>query len=60
LAGRTGIIIAHHLGTVERVDEIMVLQDGRVLEHGERAKLAADSDSRFARLLAAGLEGVMV
>jgi ATP-binding cassette, subfamily B, bacterial len=60
LTGRTGIIIAHHLGTVERVDEIMVLQDGRVLEHGERAKLAADADSRFARLLAAGLEGVMV
>ena len=60
LAGRTGIIIAHHLGTVERVDEIMVLQEGRVIEHGERVQLIADPKSRFARLLAAGLEGVMV
>ncbi|HWQ11349.1 MAG TPA: ABC transporter ATP-binding protein [Roseiflexaceae bacterium] len=59
LAGRTGIIIAHRLRTVQRADEIMVLERGRVIEHGERARLAADPASRFAQLLAAGMEEVL-
>lgn len=55
LAGRTAIIIAHRLGTVERADEIMVLDAGHLVEHGPYATLAADSSSRFAQLLRAGL-----
>ena len=30
LRGRTAIIIAHRLGTVQRADEIMILEDGRM------------------------------
>jgi ABC-type multidrug transport system fused ATPase/permease subunit len=56
LRGRTGIIIAHHLATVQRVDEILILEEGRVLEQGERQALLADRDSRFSQLLALGLE----
>lgn len=56
LENRTGIIVAHRLGSVKRVDEIMILQDGQVAEHGARAALAADPESRFAGLLRAGLE----
>ena len=56
LRGRTGLIIAHHLATVQRVDEIMILDGGRILEHGPRTALAADPDSRLAQLLAVGLE----
>jgi len=56
LEGRTGIIIAHRLGTVQRVDDIMILQDGAVREHGARAELVADEDSRFSQLLRTGLE----
>jgi ABC-type multidrug transport system fused ATPase/permease subunit len=59
LAGRSGIIIAHRLRTVQRADEILILEQGRVAEHGPRARLAADPDSRFARLLAAGMEEVL-
>jgi ABC-type multidrug transport system fused ATPase/permease subunit len=59
LAGRTGIIIAHKLATVQRVDQIMVLEAGRIAEHGPRAALATNSDSRFAGLLRAGLEDVL-
>lgn len=55
LAGRTAVIIAHRLETVERVDEILVLDGGRVAEHGERAALAADPSSRYARLRRAAL-----
>ena len=54
LEGRTAIVIAHRLETVERADRIAVMGDGRLLEHGPRATLAADASSRYARLLAAG------
>jgi len=56
LAGRTGIIIAHRLSTVRRVDNILILESGRIAEEGERERLAADPDSRFAQLLRTGLE----
>ncbi len=59
LDGRTGIIIAHRLHTLHRVDDVLVLDGGRVVEHGDRAALAADPDSRFAQLLAAGMEEVL-
>lgn len=56
LHGRTGIIIAHRLGTVQRADDILIMENGRVREHGPRAALAANPHSRFAHLLRAGLE----
>jgi ATP-binding cassette subfamily B protein len=56
LQGRTVIIIAHRLGTVQRADEIMILKDGRIDEHGPREQLACDPGSRFSELLRAGLE----
>lgn len=58
--GRTAIIIAHHLPTLERCDEILLLDDGRVVEHGERLALANDPSSRFHNLLRTGLEEVLV
>ena len=56
LTGRTGIIIAHRLRTVERADCILILDGGRVVEYGPRAQLAADPASRFYGLLQTGLE----
>jgi ABC-type multidrug transport system fused ATPase/permease subunit len=52
LDGRTAVLIAHRLSSLERVDDIAVLEHGRVVEHGSRAVLAADPSSRFAQLLA--------
>ncbi len=57
-AGRTGIIIAHRLGTVQRADDILVLQDGRIQEYGPRIQLAGDATSRFHYLLQTGLEEI--
>jgi ATP-binding cassette, subfamily B, bacterial len=54
LKGRTAIIIAHRLDTVQRVDEIMILDGGRILEHDRREKLASNPRSRFYQLLQAG------
>ncbi|MEX0865572.1 MAG: ABC transporter ATP-binding protein [Acidimicrobiia bacterium] len=53
-AGRTVVIIAHRLETVRTADDIMVVEEGRVVEHGPREHLAADPSSRYAGLLAAG------
>jgi len=63
LRGRTAIIIAHRLATLRRADEILLLDDGRILEHGPRLALAGDPSSRFAHLLrseevAVGVSGV--
>ncbi len=60
LTGRTGIIIAHRLATVERADTILLLERGQILETGPRTALAADPDSRFAHLLRVGLAETLV
>lgn len=54
LAGRTAVIIAHRLATLDRATEILVLEQGRVVEYGPRQQLADDPTSRFARLRSAG------
>jgi ATP-binding cassette subfamily B protein len=59
LRGRTAVIIAHRLATVQRADKILTLGDGRVLEFGPRETLARSPDSHFAALLRAGLEQVL-
>jgi ATP-binding cassette, subfamily B, bacterial len=60
LAGRTAIVIAHRLRTVGRADDILILKEGRVVEFGPRRQLAADSTSRFHRLLQTGLDEALV
>jgi ATP-binding cassette, subfamily B, bacterial len=56
LRNRTGIIIAHRLHTVQRADEILVLEAGAVAEHGARERLMDQTNSRFAALLRSGLQ----
>ncbi len=58
LEGRTGIVIAHRLSTVQRADDILILEDGRIEEWGSRAALTSDPSSRFAGLLRTGLTEV--
>ncbi|CAN5854867.1 ABC transporter ATP-binding protein [soil metagenome] len=59
LQGRTAIIIAHRLTTVERADEILILKHGRVLEQKPRQQLVADPNSHFAQLRRVGLMEVL-
>jgi ABC-type multidrug transport system fused ATPase/permease subunit len=60
LNGRTAIIIAHRLATVERANQILILNQGRISEYGEREELANNPNSRFAQLLQAGLTDLLV
>ncbi|MEE2522294.1 ABC transporter ATP-binding protein [Pseudarthrobacter sp. J75] len=48
-AGRTALIIAHRLSTVETADRVLVVHDGRVVEDGTPAELIGDG-GRFAKL----------
>ncbi|MFD1177713.1 ABC transporter ATP-binding protein [Paenibacillus puldeungensis] len=52
----TGVIIAHRLATLDQVDKIIVLGDGKILEFGEREELAANPTSHYAKLLSTGRE----
>ena len=60
LRGRTAIIIAHRLDTVQRADTIMILDDGRQIEFGTREALIQDASSHYSRLLKTGLQEALV
>ena len=51
LAGKTVIVIAHRMRTVEAADKVVVLKDGHVAEQGSPAQLKA-RDGQFARMVA--------
>jgi len=59
LDGRTAMVIAHRLETLAEVDEIAVLENGRLVEHGQRHRLAADATSRYAHLLQTADHGLL-
>lgn len=50
LQGKTVLVIAHRMRTVENADKIVVLSDGVVVEEGSPAELLAQNDSVFARM----------
>src|SRR5215213_1926669 len=42
ISGRTGILVAHRLSTTERAEQVAVLESGRVVQQGPRARLASE------------------
>jgi len=41
LAGRTSLVIAHRLSTIREADQILVVDEGRIIERGTHAELLA-------------------
>jgi ABC-type multidrug transport system fused ATPase/permease subunit len=60
MRGRTTLIIAHRLSTLHRVENVVVFDHGRVVEHDDRAHLAATDGSRFRQLLDLALDDEQV
>ena len=56
LEGRTTLIIAHKLSTLRMVDEVIVFDHGRVVEHDRREALIAEGGSRYRYLLELAME----
>lgn len=50
IAGRTAVIVAHRLSTIEKCDRIILMHEGRVLEEGSHAELMAHT-GRYAALV---------
>ncbi|MDE6984133.1 MAG: ABC transporter ATP-binding protein, partial [Lachnospiraceae bacterium] len=47
---KTVLFITHRLGYIKDVDEILVLQDGRIKEHGTPVDLLTDTSTFFYQL----------
>lgn len=50
LSGRTAVIIAHRLSTVEIADRVLVVESGRIVEDGPPAQLLAERSGHYAAL----------
>ncbi len=59
LAGRTAVIIAHRLSTVEIADRVLVVESGQIVEDGPPAQLLAEGSGHYAALYEAWRESLI-
>ncbi|HSX15766.1 MAG TPA: ABC transporter ATP-binding protein [Candidatus Saccharimonadales bacterium] len=52
MEGRTAIVIAHRLSTVQKMDRIIVLDDGKIVEEGSHKELIGKTNGTYAKLWA--------
>jgi ATP-binding cassette, subfamily B, bacterial len=58
LAGRTAVIIAHRLSTVEIADRVLVMEHGRIVEDGSPQELIAGGEGRYSDLHRAWIDSL--
>ncbi len=59
LAGRTSVVIAHRLSTIFQADKILVLHQGRLVEHGTHEELVSRPSGHYRGLYEAQTEGMI-
>ena len=52
MQGRTSIVIAHRMSTIQKCNRIVVINRGRIIEDGTFEELSAKEDGHFAKLKA--------
>ncbi len=50
MAGKTTIVIAHRLSTIQKMDRIVVIDGGKIIEQGSHNELLAKEDSLYKKL----------
>ncbi|HAO45873.1 MAG TPA: antibiotic ABC transporter ATP-binding protein, partial [Chitinophagaceae bacterium] len=50
MQGRTTLVIAHRLSTIKEADEILILQDGQIVERGSHFELIETEESIYKKL----------
>jgi ATP-binding cassette subfamily B protein len=50
MEGKTAIVIAHRLSTIQKMDKIVVLDNGKIKEQGSHSELSHKKDGLYARL----------
>jgi ATP-binding cassette, subfamily B, bacterial len=58
LAGRTAVIIAHRLSTVEIADRVLVMEHGQIVEDGSPEDLVAGGAGRYSELHRAWIDSL--
>ena len=48
--GRTTLVVAHRLSTIKNADEIYVIEDGQIIEHGPHSVLLEKEDGAYSKL----------
>jgi ABC-type multidrug transport system fused ATPase/permease subunit len=51
MKGRTSFVIAHRLSTIQNADQILVLENGKLLEKGTHQELIKNSAGRYKNLV---------
>ncbi len=52
MEGRTAIVIAHRLSTIQKMDRIIVLDNGKIVEEGSHKELVTKKNGTYAKLWA--------
>ena len=59
MTGRTSVVIAHRLSTIFQADQILVLHQGRLVEHGTHEELVSQPEGHYRGLYEAQVEGMI-